>query len=118
LKRCSRAAPRRPEERGALVQFRFETDVIYWRGPQPYFYAPIPPEHADELRRVARLVTYGWGCVPVEATVSGVPFRTSLFPKDGTYLLPIKAAVRRKTDITAGDRIAVEMTVAGVRALE
>ena len=101
-----------------MVQFSFETEVIYWRGPQPYFFAPILAEQAAELRRVARLVTYGWGCVPVEATVGGVAFRTSLFPKDGAYLLPIKAAVRRKTDITAGDRIAVTMTIAGVRSLE
>jgi hypothetical protein len=100
------------------VEFRFESDVIYWKGPQPYFYAPVPAECVDELRRVARLVSYGWGCVPVAVTVGGVAFRTSLFPKDGTYLLPIKAAVRRKTDITAGDRIAVEMTIEGVRSLE
>jgi len=101
-----------------VVQFRFETEVIYARGPQPYFYAPIPAEQTDELRRVARLVTYGWGCVPVQATVGGVAFRTSLFPKDGAYLLPIKAAVRRQADVTAGDRIAVDMTIEGVRSLE
>jgi hypothetical protein len=49
--------------------------------------------------------------IPVEASLGGVGFTTSLFPKDGGYLLPVKTAVRRKTDITAGDRVAVEMTV-------
>ena len=56
-------------------------------------------------------MTYGWGVIPVEATIGGVTFKTSLFPKDGTYLLPVKAAVRRKAEITAGDTIAVEMTL-------
>lgn len=64
---------------------------------------------------MARAVTYGWGVVPVEASVGGLTFTTSLFPKDGTYLLPIKAAVRRATGVTAGDGVAVEMTIQAVR---
>ena len=63
----------------------------------------------------AKAVTYGWGVVPVEATVGGVSFTTSLFPKDGTYLLPLKDAVRRATGVTAGDLVAVEMTIQAVR---
>ena len=89
----------------------FEATVIYWRGPSPFYYAPLPAEHAAQIRRVAKFVTYGWGVIPVEATIASVTFKTSLFPKDGTYLLPIKAAVRRKTNVTAGDLVAVEMTL-------
>ena len=98
------------------MQFRFEATVIDWRGPSPFFFAPVPPELADELRQVARVVTYGWGMIPVEATIAGVAFTTSLFPKDDTYLLPLKDAVRRRTGVTAGDRIAVEMTIAAERS--
>lgn len=98
------------------MQFRFEATVIDWRGPSPFFFAPIPPDLADELRQVARVVTYGWGMIPVEATIGGVAFTTSLFPKDDTYLLPLKDAVRRRTGVTAGDRIAVEMTIAAERS--
>ena len=100
---------------GSLVQFRFEAEVIYWRGPSPFFFVAVPPEHVDELRHVARAVSYGWGMVPVEATIAGVAFTTSLFPKDETYLLPLKVAVRRKTGITAGDTIAMEMTIQAMR---
>jgi hypothetical protein len=95
----------------ALLQIRFEATVIYWRGPSPFFYAPIPDEHIEEVRAAARIATYGWGCVPVEAEVGGVAFTTALFPKDGTYLLPLKVAVRRKINITAGDAITAEMTI-------
>ena len=98
------------------MQFRFEATVIDWRGPSPFFFAPIPPDLAEELRQVARVVTYGWGMIPVEATIGGVAFTTSLFPKDDTYLLPLKDAVRRRTGVTAGDRIAVEMTIAAERS--
>jgi hypothetical protein len=94
-----------------LDPIRFEASVIYWRGPSPFFYAPLPAADAEAIRRVARFVTYGWGVIPVEATIAGVTFTTSLFPKDGTYLLPLKVAVRRKANITAGDVIAVEVTL-------
>jgi hypothetical protein len=65
----------------------------------------------EELRQVAKVVTYGWGMIPVDATIGEVAFTTSLFPKDDTYLLPIKAVVRRRADITAGDAITVELTI-------
>jgi len=94
-----------------LIQIRFEAEVIYWRGPSPFFYAPIPASHAEALRSAARIVTYGWGMIPVEARIGEVAFKTSLFPKDQTYLLPLKTAARRAANITAGDTIAVELTI-------
>jgi hypothetical protein len=96
-----------------LDPFNFEATVIYWRGPSPFFYAPLPAKEAEEIRRIARLVTYGWGMIPVAASLNGVTFETALFAKDGTYLLPLKAAVRKACGVTAGDVIAVEMTVQG-----
>src|SRR5687768_14406403 len=98
-----------------LLKFRFETTVIDWRGPSPFFFAPVPADQADDLRAAAKAVSYGWGVVPVEAAVGGVTFTTSLFPKDGTYLVPLKDAVRRKAGVTAGDVVAVELTLQVVR---
>jgi hypothetical protein len=93
------------------MEFTFDSEVIYWRGPAPYFYAPLAADAAEEIRNASKLVSYGWGVIPVEATIGGVTFTTSLFPKDGTYLLPLKDAVRRPVGITAGDTVHVEMTV-------
>jgi hypothetical protein len=89
----------------------FAARIIHWRGPSPYFYAPLPAAAAAEIRAVAKRVSYGWGVIPVEATIGGVTFTTSLFPKDGTYLLPLKNAVRRATGTSAGDTVHVEMSV-------
>jgi hypothetical protein len=96
---------------GVLVQFSFEARVIDWRGPSPFFFAPIPSPHAEDLRRVSKAVTYGWGMVPVAAQIGDVVFRTSLYPKDDGYLLPLKDVVRRKTGVTAGDVITIVLTV-------
>jgi hypothetical protein len=89
--------------------------VIHWRGPSPFFFAPIPPTEAEQVRRIARVATYGWGVIPVEAEIGDVAFTTSLFPKDETYLVPLKAAVRARANVTVGDEIAVALTI---RALE
>jgi hypothetical protein len=93
------------------VEFRFEAEVIHWRGPAPYFYAPVPADQVDRLKAVARAASYGWGVVPVAAQIGETGFNTSLFPKGGTYLLPLKDAVRHAIDVTAGDTVAVVMTV-------
>jgi len=93
------------------MEFAFDAEVIYWRGPAPFFYAPVPAGQAAAIRDAAKLVSYGWGVIPVEAQVKGITFTTSLFPKDGTYLVPLKDAVRKPAGITAGDTIHIEMTL-------
>ena len=39
-------------------------------------------------------MTYGWGMIPVQARIGATAWTTSLFPKDGSYLVPIKTRVR------------------------
>ena len=95
----------------APALFRFTAPVIHWRGPSPFFFVPIPADRTDELRLIAKAVSYGWGVVPVAAEIGGVAFTTSLFPKDGGYLLPLKLMVRRTLNLTAGDEVSVEMTI-------
>jgi len=53
--------------------------------------------------------------IPVVAQIGDVEFETSLFPKDGGYLLPLKDAVRKPQKITVGDEVTVQMTVVAVR---
>jgi hypothetical protein len=47
--------------------------------------------------------------VPVHVTIGGTDFTTSLFPKDGRYLVPVKAAVQRAEAI--GEGAIVEVVV-------
>ena len=75
-----------------MLQVKFSATIIEWRGPAPYFYAPLPQDAAEAVRGVAKGASYGWGVVPVRAVVGGVEFTTSLFPRDGTYLLPLKTS--------------------------
>ncbi|OAH13043.1 DUF1905 domain-containing protein [Streptomyces jeddahensis] len=89
----------------------FAGQVIEWRGLSPYYFVPVPDEESADLREVAAMATYGWGMIPVLARIGEVAFETSLFPKDGGYLLPVKDAVRRPQGLSAGDDVTVAMTV-------
>ena len=80
-------------------------DIIEWRGPAPFYFLPIPPAQADEIKARARELSYGWGVIPVTVTIGTTTFTTSLFPKDGSYLLPLKDAVRKPENLLPGDRI-------------
>ena len=89
----------------------FAGTVIEWRGPSPYYFVPVPDEESADIREVAAMATYGWGVIPVSARIAGTEFETSLFPKDGGYLLPLKDAVRKPRGITTGQDVTVELTV-------
>jgi hypothetical protein len=89
----------------------FSGCVIEWRGPAPYYYVPVPDEQCADIREVAAQASYGWGVIPVVARIGATEFTTSLFPKDGGYLLPLKVAVRRPEALATGDVVAVAMTV-------
>ncbi|MCL6670435.1 DUF1905 domain-containing protein [Streptomyces panaciradicis] len=93
------------------MELAFTGRVIEWRGPAPYYFVSLPDEESADVREVAASATYGWGVVPVEARVGEVAFTTSLFPKDGGYLLPLKNAVRVPQGMAAGDEVTVRMTV-------
>lgn len=91
------------------MQFTFSNPLFEWRGPSPFYFVEIPQEVSDEIKIVAKELSYGWGVIPVTAEIEGTVFTTSLFPKDGAYLLPVKDAVRKATKISKGDLIEVAL---------
>lgn len=94
-----------------MADMRFDAEIIEWRGPPPYLFAVIPESHVGDIRYAALTESYGWGVVPVVATIGRSAFATSLFPRGGGYLLPVKVAVQRAEGIGLGDRVRVRMRV-------
>ncbi|MGJ6981458.1 DUF1905 domain-containing protein [Aestuariimicrobium soli] len=90
------------------MDLQFTADVIEWRGPAPYYYAVVPTDEADLIAEVAQSIIY-WGCVPAVATIGPHTYRTAMFPKEGTYRVPIRKQVRDDLGIEAGDVIEVEL---------
>jgi hypothetical protein len=85
--------------------------VIYWRGPSPFHFVRVGARNAAQIRELAAIVSYGWGMIPVAATIHGVEFTTSLFAKDGDYLLPLRMAVRKSLSLEVGDHVTVRFSL-------
>jgi hypothetical protein len=93
------------------VDLEFGAEVFHWRGPSPYHFVAVPADLCEDLAAVAARVSYGWGMIPAGARIGGTAWTTSLFPKDGGYLVPIKDKVRRAEGLGVGDRVTVSLTV-------
>jgi len=94
------------------LDFSFEGEVIYWRGPAPFLFVALPPATGAEIAALGSAVSYGWVCVPVLARIGAVEFSTSLFPRNGSYVLPLKVAARKALPpMDVGDRLVVHMTI-------
>jgi hypothetical protein len=90
----------------------FEAELWEWRGPAPFVWVTVPEDECDLLRLEAERASYGWGAVPVRARIASTEWETSLLPKDGGYVLPLKQAVRQAEQIDLGDVVTVSLTVA------
>jgi len=87
--------------------------VWIWKGGEGsgrWYLVTVPEEESDEIRAEAFGNPRGFGSVRVEAKIGKVSWRTSVFPlNSGGYLLPLKAEVRRKANIGAGDQVTIEL---------
>lgn len=95
------------------MELEFTDTVFEWRGPAPYHFVRVPEDEADELRHVAAAVTYGWGMIPVVVTVGATTLTTALWPHDGSYVVPLKDALRRPEGIGLGDVVTVRLEIEG-----
>ena len=89
----------------------FSGEVWFWRGPAPWYFVTVPAEQCRDLEAVSELVTYGWGMIPVQARIGDTEWPTSLFPKDGRYIVPIKAVVRKAEGVDEGDTVTIRLEV-------
>lgn len=95
------------------MEIEFTGKIFYWRGPAPFYFVTVPDEQSHELNAIARLVTYGWGMIPVRVRIGKTEWKTSLFPKDGRYLVPIKAVVQKAENVDEGDVVTLQLEVVG-----
>jgi hypothetical protein len=89
----------------------FNGKIWFWRGPAPWFFVTVPEPQSRDLKAISGLVTYGWGVIPVHVQIGKTAWRTSLFPKEGLYLVPIKASVRKAENLEEGDHVTIRLEV-------
>lgn len=81
-------------------------------------FVTLPHDVADEIDWHA--AKGGFGSVKVRATIGRTSWDTSLFPSSAeeSYVLPVKASVRKAEAIADGDAVRVRVRLAGGAAME
>lgn len=95
------------------MRFEFSGEIFQWRGPAPYYYVAVPEEESADIKDASSLLTYGWGVIPVRVRIGETEWETSLFPRQGRYLVPLKDKVRRVEALSDGDVVTIVMTAGG-----
>jgi hypothetical protein len=90
----------------------FTAELWEWRGPAPFYWLTLPEHSCDLVRAEAAQASYGWGAIPVTVRIGGTEWETSLLPKDGGYVLPVKVMVRKREGFGEGDTVTVAMSIA------
>jgi hypothetical protein len=93
------------------VELEFSGPVWFWRGPSPYHFVTVPEDESAALQAASALVTYGWGMIPAEARIGSTRWTTSLFPKDGAYVVPLKDVVRKAESIDVDETVTLRLSV-------
>ena len=93
------------------MNIEFSGEIWFWKGPAPWFFVTVPAEQSRDLKAISEFVTYGWGVIPVHVRIRKTEWQTSLFPKDGLYLVPIKASVRNAENLGEGDKVTIRLEV-------
>ena len=87
----------------------FSGKIIYWRGPAPFYFVTVPDEQSQVIQSISSIVTYGWGVIPAKMRTGNTELQTSLFPKGGHYLVPIKKRVRDTENLDIDDEVTVQL---------
>jgi len=92
---------------------RFEAELWRYQGDAAWYFVTVPAGVSDAIRDEAPGPRRGFGSVRVRVTVGATTWATSVFPqaKEGTFVLPVKKAVRTAEGIDEGDAVPVELEV-------
>jgi Domain of unknown function (DUF1905) len=99
------------------VVLTFDAELWIWdaRRNDSWTFVSLPPDASEEIRDLADGPRRGFGSLRVRVTIGGSTWATSIFPDStrGTYVLPVKRAVRKAEALDAGDVATVTIDVIG-----
>lgn len=98
------------------MSYSFTAPLWRWKGDAPasWVFATLPDDIAFAIRTESAERRRAWGSVKVEARIGATAWTTSLFPQKetGSYLLPVKAAVRNAEALSDDNTVAIMLDLA------
>lgn len=93
------------------MTIKFTGKIFYWRGPAPFLFVAVPEEPSRDLKAISAMVTYGWGVIPAHVRIGKTEWKTSLFPKEGRYLVPIRMSIQKLENLKVDDSVTIQIEV-------
>ena len=92
-------------------EFKCKGEIFEWRGPSPFYFVALDTRTANIVKERARELSYGWGVIHIHGEIKKSAFDTAMIPKDGTYFIPIKDAIRKKLKLELEDRVTIHFNL-------
>lgn len=95
------------------MKYALQAKVWLYKGSGAWHFITIPKELSEKIQKKYKAKTRGWGSLRVQVSLGKSVWDTSIFPdkKSGTYLLPLKAIIRKKEEILEGETVSFSITL-------
>jgi hypothetical protein len=95
------------------LDLTFQADIWLWHGNASWTFISLPKNLAAQIERSASNPKKPGGTIPVTAHIGYTTWQTSLFKDNprNTYVLPLKAAIRKKEQLREGQTIEVSLLI-------
>lgn len=89
------------------IQYQFTAKIWKHSSTGSWYFVSLPQDLSNEIRKNLKWQEEGWGRMKAWACISEIEWNTAIWfdKKRGTYLLPLKAEIRQKAKLKAGDEI-------------
>lgn len=93
--------------------YKLKSKILVYQGMSAWRFLVLPVAAGKEIKETNGKSAKGWGSLPVSVSIGHTTWQTSIFPdkKAGTYLLPLKAQIRKKEDIADDDVVSFTLTI-------
>lgn len=94
-------------------KYKIVSKVWLYPGMAGWHFVSIDKKQSEEIKKKFGDMKRGWGSLPVMVTLGKTVWKTSIFPdtKAGSYLLPLKAEVRKKEGVYADESISFSIEI-------
>jgi hypothetical protein len=95
------------------IQYTFDADIWRHSGTAGWYFVSLPPDFSKEIRTTLKYQEQGWGRLKVSAKIGETQWQTAIWydTKQTTYLLPLKAEIRKIAQITAGQTVTIGLWI-------
>ncbi len=93
--------------------YKLRSKVWPYPGMAVWRFLTLPKTHGQEIKKKFGMKARGWGSLPVSVTIGNSTWNTSIFPdkSSGSYVLPLKAKIRKMEGITDHATVSFTLTL-------